>query len=53
MYELRYYQPENRWYITNLEISRTGVSNTRATCGPREHFVRHAMVFENVQMINI
>jgi len=31
----------------------SGVSNTRATCRPRGHFVQPAMLFGNFEIINI
>jgi len=31
----------------------TTVSNTRAACGSRGHFVRFAMLFGNFQIINV
>jgi len=31
----------------------SGISNTRATCRPRGHFVQPAMLFGNFEIINI
>jgi len=40
-------------HAASEENFRTGVSRTRAACGPRGRFVRPAMLYRNFQIINI